>query len=160
MPVKAHQQIAPGWGGAESAPRCLPQGSVGEKPSAEDLAAALRVRQLFVFCGHGSGAQYLTQGRLRRLPRCSAAFLMGCSSGRLEARGLHEAKGPVLAYLQAGWASAGGPRWLRAIETIYGLRGWRAASPCLACSCGTDRDSRSVGHVSGRATSLHRAESE
>lgn len=62
----------PGW-----------QGKSGVAPSAEELAQALRREDLFVYCGHGGGEQYLPPSKLRSLPRCAASLLMGCSSGRL-----------------------------------------------------------------------------
>lgn len=40
--------------------------------------------------------------KLRSLERCSAALLMGCSSGRLRAQQHYEPAGAVLAYLLAG----------------------------------------------------------
>lgn len=70
-------------------------------PSPE-LAAALIERDLFVFCGHGGAQQHLPGRALRRLPRCAASLLFGCSSGRLSCAGAYEPTGPVLAYLQAG----------------------------------------------------------
>jgi Peptidase family C50 len=39
---------------------------------------------------------------LARLPRCAAALLMGCSSGRLRGHGAYDPSGTVLAYLLAG----------------------------------------------------------
>jgi hypothetical protein len=54
--------------------------------------------------------------KLRSLERCSAALLMGCSSGRLRAQAHYEPVGAVLAYLLAG-----------------GLM-WRQTSPAC-CSC-------------------------
>lgn len=81
------------------------QGTVGAPglPGAE-LASALTQRQLFVFCGHGGGQQHLPPRVLRRLPRCAASLLMGCSSGRLSRAGTYDPSGPVLAYLLAGAA--------------------------------------------------------
>lgn len=70
-------------------------------PAAE-LAAALTQRQVFVYCGHGGGQQHLPGRVLRRLPRCAASLLMGCSSGRLTRTGTYAHSGPVLAYLLAG----------------------------------------------------------
>jgi len=81
------------------------QGKVGEALPPADLAAALEAHDMFLYCGHGCGEKYLSQRSLRHLSSCSAALLMGCSSGRLAARGLYEPSGPILAYLQAGEAS-------------------------------------------------------
>ena len=78
------------------------QGTVGHALSQQELAAGLQARDMFVYCGHGSAVQYIPQRALQGLPCCAAAFLMGCSSGRLAARGRYECHGPILAYLQAG----------------------------------------------------------
>jgi separase len=75
-----------------------------------DLAAALEVHDMFLYCGHGCGEKYLGQRSLKRLSTCSAALLMGCSSGRLARRGLYDPCGPILAYLQAGETDVGLPR--------------------------------------------------
>lgn len=57
---------------------------------------------MFLYFGHGSADQYLPVSQLRRLPRCAAGLLMGCSSGRIRGRGSFEATGAILAYLLAG----------------------------------------------------------
>lgn len=87
------------------------QGLAGTAPDPGTIAAALQSRQLFVYCGHGSGEQYLPQHRMRLL-RCSAAgLIMGCSSGRLRrsvcpVSGGAAASGAVLTYLVAGERAA------------------------------------------------------
>ncbi|KFM23971.1 Separin [Auxenochlorella protothecoides] len=88
-------------------------GDSDRPPAAAELAEALQTRQLFVYCGHGSGEQYLPAARLRTL-RCSAAgLIMGCSSGRLRppAAAGDEAQGAVLAYLLAGCPAATANLW-------------------------------------------------
>lgn len=80
---------------------------MGEPPTSAELASALQSHQLFVYFGHGGGDQYIPAGKLRSLDSCSAALLMGCSSGRLCQRQHYEPAGPVLAYLLAGVASSG-----------------------------------------------------
>ena len=57
---------------------------------------------MFLYFGHGSADQYLPISQLRRLPRCAASLLMGCSSGRIRGKGSFEATGAILAYLLAG----------------------------------------------------------
>ena len=78
---------------------------MGRAPPQQELAAGLQARDMYVYCGHGSGVQYIPQRSLQGLPSCAAAFLMGCSSGRLAAKGRYECHGPILAYLQAGQPS-------------------------------------------------------
>ncbi|BDA44094.1 probable separin at C-terminar half [Coccomyxa sp. Obi] len=94
-------QQQPGWQGSVGAPGL---------PAAE-LAAALTQRQAFVYCGHGGGQQHLPGRALRRLPRCAASLLMGCSSGRLTRTGTYAPSGPVLAYLLAGCPTAVANLW-------------------------------------------------
>ncbi|CAL8470074.1 g9616 [Coccomyxa elongata] len=94
-------QQQPGWQGTAGAPGL---------PAAE-LAAALTQRQVFVYCGHGGGQQHLPGRALRRLPRCAASLLMGCSSGRLTRTGTYAPSGPVLAYLLAGCPTAVANLW-------------------------------------------------
>lgn len=60
------------------------EGVAGTPPSADALSTALGSKDLYVYCGHGDGGRYLPAERLQRLPRCSAALLMGCSSGALK----------------------------------------------------------------------------
>ncbi len=63
---------------------------MGERPSARALLAGLQAADLFLFFGHGSGEQYLPLPSLRKLSRCGAALLMGCSSGRLRLHGEYD----------------------------------------------------------------------
>lgn len=58
--------------------------------------------ELFVFCGHGAGERMHDTFRLRKFASCPASLLWGCSSGRLKARGVHDALGTALYYLIAG----------------------------------------------------------
>ena len=92
-------------------------GRAGSAPPSAELASALQTKQLFVYCGHGGAAQYIPPARLRGLPRCAAALLMGCSSGRLQSGGgsnlnyYYEPTGVVLAYLLAGCPAAVANLW-------------------------------------------------
>jgi separase len=58
--------------------------------------------ELFIFCGHGAGERMHDTFRLRKFRSCPASLLWGCSSGRLKARGVHDALGTALYYLMAG----------------------------------------------------------
>lgn len=87
-------------------------GRAGCSPPSSELASALQSRELFVYCGHGGGEQYIPPARLRGLPRCAASLLMGCSSGRLRDQGgYYEPSGIVLAYLLAGCPAAVANLW-------------------------------------------------
>lgn len=77
-------------------------GSSGVPPSADEMRAMLRGSDVFVFCGHGSGGQYVSQQGVGALERCATALLMGCSSGKLRGSGCFEPAGMAHAYLNAG----------------------------------------------------------
>lgn len=67
----------------------------------------MRSHAMFMYFGHGSGEQYLSQGRPLSFKTHahglkSAHVLMGCSSGRLRAHGVYEPTGAALTYLMAG----------------------------------------------------------
>eukprot|EP00899_Mesostigma_viride_P002550 jgi/Mesvir1/12296/Mv00498-RA.2 len=77
-------------------------GKAGQVPTSQELASVLRSFEMFVYCGHGTGEQYIPARAVRQLPRCSSALLMGCSSGRLLPHGDYDPSGMVLSYLMAG----------------------------------------------------------
>ncbi|KAL4433955.1 hypothetical protein ABPG75_000396 [Micractinium tetrahymenae] len=87
------------------------EGKAGCAPTAAELAAALQHHAFFLYCGHGGGEQYISVTKLRSLERCSAALLMGCSSGRLRVQQHYEPAGAVLAYLLAGCPAAVANLW-------------------------------------------------
>ena len=85
--------------------RSLSQGISGEKPRARDLIATMKSHEMYVYCGHGSGEQYVPLPLMRRLDgQCPAALLVGCSSGRLRRpRASHyDPHGAVISYLMSG----------------------------------------------------------
>ena len=88
-------------------------GTAGSPPDAKELAKELQTKDLFVYCGHGGGEQYISIPRLRSLGTCASALLMGCSSGRLKwhADGLFEPYGIVLSYVLAGCPTAIANLW-------------------------------------------------
>jgi separase len=94
---------------------CGAQGLAGSRPAVRSLLSALEAHSLFVYFGHGSGEQYLPLPSMRRLQRCAANLLMGCSSGRLRLHGQYGPAGAVMSYLAAGeppaWPAARGWRW-------------------------------------------------
>ena len=77
------------------------EGVVGHPPLVDALRTALQQRALYVYCGHGDGGAYMPPDELRRLPRCAATLLMGCSSGALKPHGRFAPTGMALAYLHA-----------------------------------------------------------
>jgi len=73
---------------------------------------ALTQRDVLLYFGHGSGAQYMRGRRVRRLDKIrAAALLMGCSSARLGWHGEFEVDGPVADYLLAGCPAVVGTLW-------------------------------------------------
>uniref|UniRef100_A0A1J3F8L7 separase n=1 Tax=Noccaea caerulescens TaxID=107243 RepID=A0A1J3F8L7_NOCCA len=78
------------------------KGKAGSEPSSEELTEALKNHDLFLYFGHGSGAQYLSKHEIEKLDNCSATFLMGCSSGSLWLKGCYIPQGIPLSYLLAG----------------------------------------------------------
>ncbi len=80
------------------------QGVSGERPSARQMLSRLRTHNMFVYCGHGSGEQYVPLALMRQLRGgCAAALLVGCSSGRLRLCGTdYDPAGAVISYLLSG----------------------------------------------------------
>ena len=79
------------------------QGLAGVPPTPEQFLEALQRYDLFVYCGHNSGEQYLRREAMeRRLETVRpVALLMGCSSAALKDLGSYEPSGVVQSYVQA-----------------------------------------------------------
>ncbi|PWY96341.1 separin [Aspergillus sclerotioniger CBS 115572] len=77
-------------------------GVVNREPTEEEFKNGLESKDLFLYFGHGSGAQYCRARTIKRLDRCAITFLMGCSSGALTEAGEYEPYGTPLNYLHAG----------------------------------------------------------
>ncbi|KAJ5176501.1 Separin [Penicillium canariense] len=77
-------------------------GIVNREPSEDEFRASLESKDLFLYFGHGSGAQYIRGRTVKRLTKCAVAFLLGCSSGTLTEAGEYEPYGTPMNYLQAG----------------------------------------------------------
>jgi separase len=71
-------------------------------PTEDEFREGLVKSDLFLYFGHGSGAQYIRGRSIKRLDRCAAAFLMGCSSGKLTEAGDFESFGTPWNYMHAG----------------------------------------------------------
>ncbi|PYH48825.1 C50 family peptidase [Aspergillus saccharolyticus JOP 1030-1] len=71
-------------------------------PTEEEFRQGLETKSLFLYFGHGSGAQYIRGRTIKRLERCAITFLMGCSSGALTEAGEYEPYGTPMNYLHAG----------------------------------------------------------
>ncbi|CAG8174921.1 unnamed protein product [Penicillium olsonii] len=75
---------------------------VQREPTEDEFRDSLEKKGLFLYFGHGSGAQYIRGRTVKRLTQCAVAFLMGCSSGSLTEAGEYEPYGTPMNYLHAG----------------------------------------------------------
>ncbi|EEC03685.1 conserved hypothetical protein [Ixodes scapularis] len=78
-------------------------GVIGQPPQKEEFQAAIAGKDVILYCGHGSGREYLS-GDLIEQTLCRACpILMGCGSGRLKVSGPKiEPWGVVLQYWLGG----------------------------------------------------------
>ncbi|KAK8469090.1 hypothetical protein PHAVU_006G212401 [Phaseolus vulgaris] len=87
------------------------EGKAGSRPTIKELASALESHDLFIYFGHGSGAQYIPRHEIQKLDNCGATLLMGCSSGSLNLPGQYAPQGVPLSYLLAGSPAIVGNLW-------------------------------------------------
>ena len=66
------------------------------------MAGALKSHDLFIYIGHGSGAQCIPRHEIQKLENRAATLLMGCSSGSLSLNGQYTLQGTHLSYLSVG----------------------------------------------------------
>lgn len=71
-------------------------------PTEEEFEDSLSSKDLVLYFGHGSGAQYIRPKVVKRLDRCAVTMLMGCSSGALTDAGEFEPYGTPVNYMLAG----------------------------------------------------------
>ncbi|KAI1378320.1 peptidase family C50-domain-containing protein [Hypoxylon crocopeplum] len=82
------------------------------EPTEAEFESALAEKDLLLYFGHGSGAQYIRGRTIRRMDKCrAAALLMGCSSASLADPGSFECHGPVWNYMLAGCPAVVGTLW-------------------------------------------------
>jgi separase len=77
-------------------------GIVSREPSEDEFKQALASKDLLLYFGHGSGAQYIRAREIKRLEKCAVTMLMGCSSGSLVQTGEFEPYGSPINYMHAG----------------------------------------------------------
>lgn len=112
------------------------EGEAGKVPSAKDLILALTKHDLFLYFGHGSGMQYMPENEVRKLDKCGATLLMGCSSGSLNYKGNDFApQGAPISYIFAGSPAVIGNLWEVTDKDIdrFGkamLESWLQEEPC------------------------------
>lgn len=72
---------------------------VHKAPSESQMSSLLRQSDIFLYIGHGSGAQYIRPRTIRALPSCAITFLFGCSSAKMTEHGAFESTGMPRAYM-------------------------------------------------------------
>jgi separase len=98
-------------------------------PTEADITECLTTKDVYLYFGHGSGAQYIRSKTIKKLEKCATTVLMGCSSGALTEAGEFEPYGPVMSYLLAGAPAVVGTLWDvtdRDIDRLAGraFEGW------------------------------------
>ncbi|KAK4197430.1 putative Separin [Triangularia verruculosa] len=85
---------------------------ISRPPTEPEFEGFLSDKDLLLYFGHGSGAQYIRGRTIRRLDRCKAAvLLMGCSSAALTEAGEFEPSGPAWNYMLSGSPAVVGTLW-------------------------------------------------
>ena len=84
---------------------------VNRAPTEAEFESCLCEKDLFLYFGHGSGAQYVRGRNVRRLRRCAVTFLMGCSSGKMVECGAFEPYGVPWNYMHASSPAVVGTLW-------------------------------------------------
>ncbi|XP_070393403.1 separin isoform X1 [Dermacentor albipictus] len=88
------------------------QGVTGKPPDKEEFQAAIIGKDLIVYCGHGSGREYLVNDIIEQMHCHACPILMGCGSGRLKVFGPQiEPFGVVLQYWIGGSPSVVANLW-------------------------------------------------
>ncbi|RDW71370.1 hypothetical protein BP6252_07933 [Coleophoma cylindrospora] len=87
------------------------EGQAKHEPSEAEFRTYLESKDLFLYFGHGSGAQYIRAREIRRLKKCAVTMLMGCSSSHLVDAGDFEPYGPPINYMHAGCPAVVGTLW-------------------------------------------------
>jgi separase len=82
-----------------------------EDPSEQQLVKYLSSTDLYLYFGHGSGAQFMRPRALREKDTCPTAWLMGCSSAAINTHGEFEPTALLLSILEAGSPAVVGCLW-------------------------------------------------
>lgn len=77
-------------------------GIINRVPTEEEIKTTLASKELLLYFGHGSAAQYIRAREIKKLDKCAVTILMGCSSGALVETGEFEPYGPPTNYMHAG----------------------------------------------------------
>ncbi|KAL5354777.1 separin protein [Pseudogymnoascus australis] len=84
---------------------------VEREPVETELKDMLAKDDLYLYFGHGSGAQYIRSKTIKKLETCATTFLMGCSSATLVDVGEFMPYGPPMSYMIAGAPAVVGTLW-------------------------------------------------
>ena len=86
-------------------------GYVAEMPPENMIKSLHEQHDLFIYCGHGAGEKMCETHKMRQWHHLPAAYLWGCSSGRLTTLGVHDPHGAALNYLLGGAPYVVGNMW-------------------------------------------------
>lgn len=88
-------------------------GTAGKPPTQDEFLKALEECDIFVYCGHNSGEQYLRRDVMERSLKHiqPVSLLMGCSSAALHDFGHYASSGVVLTYCNAHCPAVVGNMW-------------------------------------------------
>jgi len=78
------------------------QGLFSKTPSDEEWIKYLEKSDVLIYCGHGSGSQFVSREEVMKCSSRACPLLMGCSSGKLREDGITEPFATAIAYLLAG----------------------------------------------------------
>lgn len=84
---------------------------VAHTPTEIEFKEVLASKDLFLYFGHGSGAQYIRGRIIRSLPKAPVTLLMGCSSSKMTQYGKYESVGMPNYYQLAGSMAVVGTLW-------------------------------------------------
>ena len=84
-------------------------GVTGQPP--EGLIDSVSKHDLYVYCGHGSGSEYINKDKLLNTKGKAFSLLMGCSTSRLSIEGPFEYPNMLLMLLLAGFPTIIGTLW-------------------------------------------------
>jgi separase len=87
------------------------EGIIQRRPEEAEIKDMLENKDLYLYFGHGSGAQYIRSKTIKKLTKCATTFLMGCSSASLTEVGEFSPYGPPMSYMLAGSPAVVGTLW-------------------------------------------------
>ncbi|KAF1740662.1 hypothetical protein MXB_1327 [Myxobolus squamalis] len=86
-------------------------GIISRIPLEDECLNALQNHDLFVYCGHGNGKEYLKSDFIRKLDCSAVVILMGCHSAKFYKYDFADPMGNVFYYLLSGCPSVVANLW-------------------------------------------------